>query len=65
MSDKSTVCVGYTCPLCGKRVSVMRSSEPAPTGCLILSECRCGYLRTIKIVDVQSLDVWRESASAA
>jgi hypothetical protein len=58
------ICVGYTCPACGKRVTVLRSSDPAlePTD-IIETECPCGLIRPINIDEVQSLDVWYEPAA--
>lgn len=58
------VCVGYRCPICGHRVVVLRSCEPVlvPSD-PILSQCSCGYYRPVYIEDLQSLDVWRESAA--
>lgn len=58
------VCVGYRCPYCGKMVAVLRSNEPVPRlAGVIESECSCGYVRPIRIGEVQSLDVWHEDAS--
>lgn len=56
------VCVGYTCPLCKRRVTVLRSCDPIPTASdLTESECQCGYIRAIVLAEIQTLDVWRES----
>ena len=56
------VSVGYKCPICTRRVVVLRSCEakrnPSEP---IVSECHCGYCRPIYIADVQSLDVWHEA----
>jgi hypothetical protein len=57
------VCVGYKCPICGRRVVVLRSCEPTLPTDPILSECICGYYRPVHIDELQSLDVWRESAA--
>ncbi|HVZ15674.1 MAG TPA: hypothetical protein VG897_01045 [Terriglobales bacterium] len=58
------VFVGYTCPRCGSRVAVLRSSEP-PQGPPkeIISECKCGSLRRIRVEDIQELETWREQCT--
>lgn len=59
------VFVGWTCPLCGSRVSVLRSSD-APKALVeheVVSECRCGFIRRIRLFEIQLLEVWRESAA--
>ncbi|MGZ4814244.1 MAG: hypothetical protein ACXVZV_02460 [Terriglobales bacterium] len=57
------VFVGYTCPLCGSRIAVLRSSDP-PNGLPreIISECKCGNIRRIRLEQIQDLDTWREKA---
>ena len=58
------VFVGYTCPLCGSRIAVLRSSDP-PHGQPheIISECKCGCLRRIRLQDIQQLETWRENVA--
>lgn len=53
--------VGYTCPLCGSRVAVFRSSDPlehCPAETVV--ECKCGDIRRIGLEDIQLLEVWNE-----
>jgi hypothetical protein len=54
------ILLGYTCPSCGMRVPVLRSSEPPkdfPKE--IVAVCQCGTKRKIGLEEVQRLDVWR------
>jgi len=53
--------LGYSCPLCGKRVTVISSSARPPRDAhLFFSECECGYGRAVPRSEVQLLDVWWE-----
>jgi hypothetical protein len=62
--SSAIVSVGFTCPLCGARVPVLRSCDPAPsTADLIRAECRCGFIRFITVIEIQTLEVWREQAA--
>lgn len=62
MSAEVTL-VGYACPLCGNRVTVIRSSDhltyPVHD---IVSECECGFVRSVAVDQIQSLEVWKEPA---
>jgi C4-type Zn-finger protein len=61
---EQVICVGYKCPACGHLVTVSRSCDPVPRlGYLLYSECSCEYFRAISIEELQSLEVWRESAA--
>jgi hypothetical protein len=56
------VSVGYTCPICGRRVTVLRSCDRIPEAIDgVQSECECGFGRMIRIDEIQSLRVWRET----
>lgn len=57
------VFVGYTCPACGSRVAVLRSTHPPKYADEILAVCKCGHLRRIALEEIQSLEVWKEKAS--
>ena len=60
------VFVGYRCPNCGKRITVLRSSEPPQPGVYdFLSKCECGYARRIGVAQMQQLEVWRARASGS
>lgn len=62
--SRAIVCVGFTCPLCGARVAVLRSCDPTPDSPEVFhSECKCGYVRLVAMNEIQSLDVWREEAA--
>jgi hypothetical protein len=63
MTRETIVHVGYTCPLCGRRVVVLRSCDPVRDAGPLESECPCGFIRPIETKDIQSLDVWREPAA--
>jgi C4-type Zn-finger protein len=65
MLSKTTVSVGYVCPVCKKCVVILRSVDPLPFRFPVASQCQCGYSRRIDIIDIQSLDVWREVGAAA
>lgn len=58
------VVVGYMCPCCGRRVAVLRSSNPPKTATAIEVKCACGDSRNIGIDQIQGLDVWKEKALA-
>ena len=58
------VVVGYTCPCCGRRVAVLRSSNPPKTAAEMLVKCECGDSRRIGIDQIQGLDVWKENAAS-
>lgn len=55
------ICVGYTCPICNRKVAVLRSCDPIPKPTDVTSECECGFMRPIRIAELQSLDVWLQS----
>jgi len=58
-------CVGYTCPICKRRVIVLRSSAPpkkSPTY-HFESECECGFALLIGLEQIQALETWRERSS--
>ena len=60
--SQNIVCVGFKCPVCQRRVVVLRSSDPVPqTATVIVGACRCGFVRPIPMVEVQSLEVRHES----
>ena len=56
--SQNIVCVGFKCPVCQRRVVVLSSSDPVPqTATVIVGACRCGFVRPIPMVEVQSLEV--------
>jgi len=62
----TTVHVGYICPLCERRVTVLSSSSPETLHDLaahnsIESKCPCGFKRLIFLTDIQRLDSWQET----
>lgn len=62
--SSAIVSVGFTCPLCGVRVAVLRSCAPPPhTTDVIRAECPCGFVRFVTVTEIQSLEVWREKAA--
>jgi C4-type Zn-finger protein len=62
--SSAIVSVGFTCPLCGARVAVLRSCDPAPHATdVIRAECACGFVRFISVIEIQSLEVWRGNAA--
>jgi len=56
-------CVGYTCPVCKRRVAVLRSSAPPKRGPFqyFESECECGFALRIPLDQIQQLDTWKET----
>ena len=65
-----TVHVGYICPFCERRVTVLSSNSTEIINRLsehraIEAKCLCGDTRTIRMVEVQTLTVWRENAESA
>ena len=56
--------VGYSCPSCGRRVAVLRSSNPPKTATEMMVKCDCGDSRKIDIDQIQELDVWKEKGAA-
>ena len=59
------VVLGYTCPHCGRRVAVLRSSNPPKTATEMVAKCDCGKSRKIGIEQLQKLDVWKEKSASA
>lgn len=53
------VCIGYSCPICKHKVAVLRSCDPIPKPTDVTYECECGFMRCIRIAELQSLEVWR------
>lgn len=65
MSNEITF-VGYTCPICKSRISVMNSSYPPKgTAKAIVSTCDCGNAREIPLAEIQVLDVWRRKHTSS
>lgn len=61
----SAIIVGYQCPLCQQRVVVLRSTDPPPEHVAVIeSQCPCGFVRPVRIEEIQELEVWREKLSA-
>jgi hypothetical protein len=54
------ICVGYSCPICKQKVVVLRSSDTIAKATDVTSQCECGFMRPIRIAEIQSLDVWRQ-----
>jgi hypothetical protein len=53
--------IGYTCPMCGRKVPVIGSSIlPTLDSDFYFSECDCGYHRAVPRSEAQELEVWRE-----
>ncbi len=59
------VVLGYTCPHCGRRVAVLRSSNPPKTATEMVVSCDCGKSRKIGVDQIQTLDVWKEKQATA
>ena len=58
------VVVGYTCPLCGRPVTVLNSSQPPAMDVReFVSFCKCGFVRNVKLTQLQELEVWRIRAA--
>lgn len=59
--SEEIICIGFTCPVCRKRVYVLRSCDPVPSRAeLFQSTCNCGFMRNVRLDELQSLEVWRE-----
>ena len=62
--NNEVISVGYPCPICRKRVSVLCSSDPPKSCCyLIDTKCDCGFERTVCVWELQEMEIWRESNS--
>jgi hypothetical protein len=63
MSLNVVVCLGFCCVSCGRRVSLLRSTDRANEDLLpeiVVSRCVCGSERIVDMKELQTLDIWRE-----